>query len=155
MTFSSGVELFGRRLRLFALADRKQGGVESNGELSLPCQLGVFSCVDQKQLGLPLWRQARGIARLRLGSSAGYVESSDYTRLREISASYTLGERVVRRVGAKGASITASARNVKLWTKYTGTDPEAFESSGTDTPSSVGGVTGPPMYYMLRLNLNY
>jgi TonB-linked SusC/RagA family outer membrane protein len=155
MTLSAGVELLSRRLRVSVLADRKSGGVALNGELSLPCLLQVFSCMDQKRLDVPLWRQARGLSALRFAYQGSYVESTDFTRLREVSVSYDLGDAVSRRLGGRTVHLSAAARNIKRWTHWTGTDPEAFESSGGDVPSFFGGTSAPPMYYMLRLNFNY
>jgi hypothetical protein len=148
------VDLLNHRLRISALADRKAGGVASNGELSLPCLIR-FNCIDQRRTDLPLWRQARGLAQINFGYGGGYIESSDYTRLRELTATYTLSDGLARRIGAKGAGVTGAMRNVHLWTKWTGTDPESFESSGADVPSFVGGTSAPPLYYMLRLNITY
>lgn len=155
MAVTGALEVVNRKLRISTLVDRKAGGVALNGELSLPCLLQVFSCMDQKRLDTPMWRQARGVAALRYAYSGSYVESTDYTRLREIAMSLDLTDRLAKRIGARSLQITAAARNIARWTTWTGTDPEAFESSGSDVPVFVGGTSAPPMYFMLRLNLGY
>ena len=49
-----------------------------------------------------------------------------------------------------------TARNLKLWTKYRGTDPESgFNTTGgTEAPSEFQTV-GPPSYFIFRVNLGY
>jgi hypothetical protein len=44
-------------------------------------------------------------------------------------------------------------RNVKLWTAYTGVDPETdFTGSSGDSPSEFQTL-GPPTYFTFRFNL--
>ena len=50
-------------------------------------------------------------------------------------------------------SLTFSARNLHLWTSYTGTDPESNFSTG-DVQNDFA-TTAPPRYYIVRLNLHY
>ncbi|HEX8696637.1 MAG TPA: SusC/RagA family TonB-linked outer membrane protein [Longimicrobium sp.] len=58
------------------------------------------------------------------GAGAQWIEKADFVKLREISASYTLPSRFARRMGGEAVILTVSARNLKTWTDYTGTDPE-------------------------------
>jgi TonB-dependent starch-binding outer membrane protein SusC len=53
-----------------------------------------------------------------------WVEDGTFVKLRELSASYTLSSLGVRRVFADGVDLTLSGRNLKVWTKYSGYDPE-------------------------------
>ncbi|MFM9013799.1 MAG: hypothetical protein ACKORK_09545, partial [Gemmatimonadota bacterium] len=52
-------------------------------------------------------------------------QKGDFTRLRELSLTWTAPEAIATRLGAKSFSVTASGRNLLLWTKYPGLDPEA------------------------------
>ena len=52
-------------------------------------------------------------------------QTGDFTRLRELSVTWTAPEGIASRLGAKSFSVTASGRNLFLWTKYPGMDPEA------------------------------
>jgi TonB-dependent SusC/RagA subfamily outer membrane receptor len=52
------------------------------------------------------------------------VEKGDYMRWRELSLTYTLPASFIERTGANSISLTASARNLALWTGYSGIDPE-------------------------------
>ena len=45
-------------------------------------------------------------------------------RWRELSITYTAPNRFAARVGARDLALTLSGRNIALWSKYVGTDPE-------------------------------
>ena len=51
-------------------------------------------------------------------------------------------------------SLTFAARNLKLWTAYTGADPESNYNGNGDTQNDFA-TTSPPRYYTIRLNLHY
>jgi hypothetical protein len=53
-----------------------------------------------------------------------WVEDGSFVKLRELSASYTLGVAPVRRIFADGIDITVSGRNLWTHTDYSGYDPE-------------------------------
>jgi hypothetical protein len=61
-----------------------------------------------------------------------FLTKADFTKLREVSLTYTLPNALVSRVGLKGVSITAAGRNLAIWTKYSGADPE-LNFNGADT----------------------
>jgi hypothetical protein len=53
-----------------------------------------------------------------------WIEDGTFVKLRELSASYTLNTFGVQRFFADGVDLTLSGRNLKVWTKYSGYDPE-------------------------------
>ena len=53
-----------------------------------------------------------------------WIEDGSFVKLRELSASYTLDVAPVRRVFRDGIDLTVSGRNLAVWTKYSGYDPE-------------------------------
>ena len=53
-----------------------------------------------------------------------WIEDGSFVKLRELSASYTLDVAAVRRVFRDGIDLTVSGRNLAVWTKYSGYDPE-------------------------------
>ena len=60
-----------------------------------------------------------------LGTREHLMEDATFTRLREVSVAYTFGQPWVRdRLGLQSLDLRVSARNLKLWTDYTGSDPE-------------------------------
>ncbi|GAB3641300.1 SusC/RagA family TonB-linked outer membrane protein [Spirosoma arcticum] len=70
------------------------------------------------------WWQGRGSA----SNSASYkqfVEDGSVSRLREITLSYSLRSPAFRRITRlSNVDFSLTGRNLVLWTKYTGTDPE-------------------------------
>jgi outer membrane receptor protein involved in Fe transport len=66
------------------------------------------------------------------GTTMPFLTKADFTKLREVSLTYTLPNSVVSRVGLKGVSITAAGRNLAIWTNYSGADPE-LNFNGADT----------------------
>ncbi len=55
-----------------------------------------------------------------------YIEPGDFVKLRELSATYTLPGALLRGMGQRvqSASITLAMQNIKIWTNYSGSDPE-------------------------------
>jgi hypothetical protein len=48
-------------------------------------------------------------------------------RWRELSLAYTAAPRLAARVGARDLQLRLAVRNLMLWTRYPGTDPEINE----------------------------
>jgi hypothetical protein len=86
-------------------------------------------------------------------SQAGYLENGQFWRWREASAMLSLPQRFATRLRAQDASLVFTARNLHLWTKYTGTDPESNYSTG-DVQTDFETVA-PPSYFVFRLNLHF
>ena len=85
----------------------------------------------------------------------GYLERGDFVRLRELSATYTLPSMLFRRLGSvSGASVTLAMQNVKLWTNYSGADPEINAQSNAFSRQDF--LTLPnPKKTVLRFNFNF
>ncbi|MBU6367831.1 MAG: SusC/RagA family TonB-linked outer membrane protein, partial [Gemmatimonadetes bacterium] len=69
----------------------------------------------------------RGYRRL-LEPGLYQAESGDFLRWRELAVTYTLGQDFAKKLGFRDASITLAGRNLLLWTKYSGQDPESNEN---------------------------
>jgi TonB-linked SusC/RagA family outer membrane protein len=54
-----------------------------------------------------------------------YIEDGTYVRLKNISLSYNLPNRIITRLGLKQIKFNLSAQNLLTFTSYTGTNPEA------------------------------
>jgi len=52
------------------------------------------------------------------------MEEGDFLRLRELGLTYTASSALAAKVGARSMAISLSGRNLLLWTKYSGSDPE-------------------------------
>src|SRR5581483_10234512 len=59
------------------------------------------------------------------------IQDAGFFKLREVSISYTLPERLAAALRASAASVTLAGRNLHTWTKYKGLEPEANFISGS------------------------
>ena len=77
------------------------------------------------------------------GATLPDIVRADFVKLRELSIGYTLPNPVASRFGASAATLTFSARNLKIWklNGYPGLDPEVSFSNGT---SGTPGVAASP-----------
>jgi TonB-linked SusC/RagA family outer membrane protein len=52
------------------------------------------------------------------------VENADFIRWRELNLTYRVPPRLVERFGGRSLTLTVAGRNLALWTRYSGVDPE-------------------------------
>ena len=150
----NGIELFGRKLRLSTLFDYKGGFSVYNQTMQFYCS-NQPTCYEETNLSTPLWRQARVIAQRYASTKTniGYLENGQFWRWREASAALALPNSLASRLRARDASLVFTARNLHLWTGYTGVDPESNYSTG-DVQTDFETVA-PPTYFTFRLNLHF
>jgi len=156
VSITSGLELLKRRLRITMLGDYKGGSNLFNNESGFLCQQSV-SCPYISTLTASVYDQARALAyrdKAPLNTAWGFIEQLQFWRLREVSAAYNMPDRWARTLfrGAS-ASVNLAVRNLKVWTSYSGVDPEANYSQG-DTQATLL-TAGPPRYVTLKLNVRY
>ena len=88
------------------------------------------------------------------------AQDGSFLRWRELAATYNLGTSAAGRLGFRNASITLAGRNIFLWTKYPGLDPESNDngrgSSGTlaDNFQNASDAFGLPIPRRVSLALN-
>jgi hypothetical protein len=153
LSVSSSVDLFRGRLRVNSLFDHKSGYRVLNSEQQFLCQQAP-GCYGLTSYDAPLWEQARAIAQrfTPVLSQTGYIEDVSFWRIREVSVTYMLGEQWSQRfLRARDASITLAGRNLKIFTDWTGADPEQNYSQG-DTQSTLL-TAGPPTYFTVRVTV--
>ena len=63
------------------------------------------------------------------------VSDGDFLRFRELQITYNAPRTIAGKVGARSMAFTLSGRNLALWTKYQGVDPEV-------SYTGQGGQTG-------------
>lgn len=144
-----------RNLRINALIDHRGGFYNWNFTQEFRCTVSAFNtCPEVNDPHAPLVDQAAAIARLE-GSSWGYIQPGDFTKLRELSATLLLPSAWARRVNASGVSLTVAGRNLHTWTKYKGFDPELNSQSPTGF-STTDFLTQPPLRtWTMRLDLSF
>jgi hypothetical protein len=77
-------------------------------------------------------------------------------KLREVSASYTLPENWLKRVGVSRAVVTLAGRELHTWTDYRGVDPEVNAlASASNTLTYDQGVIPPLSQLVATINLTF
>jgi len=147
----TNVTLFGK-VQLSALVDIKRGGQIWNGTKGaltnfgthtatlnrgqtvtfgkdyMPAHPGASGAVGGPGVGVPVvigqsWYQGLGSGFNPV--SAQFVEDGSYSKLREVSISYTLeNPGFLRGAGLSSVDLRLAGRNLHTWTKYSGIDPE-------------------------------
>ena len=155
IVFQNGFDFFNKRLRLVGQMDYKGGFKVLNLTERFRCS-DFRNSEDRNDPTISLERQARCVA-VQAGANQtqiGYMEDGDFLRLRELSLTGRVPESLTRRLrGVSSLNVTLAARNLALWTDYTGIDPEASYGQG-DVQQNF--LTQPPLRtYSLRVNLGF
>ncbi|TVP48494.1 MAG: SusC/RagA family TonB-linked outer membrane protein [Gemmatimonadales bacterium] len=105
--------------------------------------LDPASTVEQRVAAAETW--VRDLQALSPYDGLNEIHEADWLRLREVSLTYRAPAAWAERVGAANLSITAAGRNLALWTKFPGTDPELETApgdggGGVDSNFNVGTV---------------
>jgi hypothetical protein len=118
-----------RNLRAYALVDFKTGFYKLDGNMRSRCAIFV-RC---RENFYPLEFDPKKIAGLQSNGQLVdyYINNSGYTKLREVSLSYTLPAIRTRWANFNRAVVTLAGRNLYTWTDYPGLEPEAFFLGGT------------------------
>lgn len=116
------------RFSLYTLVDFKRGYKKLDGNRRVRCHLFI-ECREN------YFPKEFSPAIVGAVSSSAYisdlVNDASYTKLREISLSYSLPQSFASRLGASRAQLSIAARNLHTWTNYTGLEPEASFQGGT------------------------
>ena len=156
-TLVNGFDLFKKQLRVQSMWDWRSGGRWYNNTERIRCTRP--NCSGRLNLNAEFVDQATNIAANEHPARTldGFLQSGAFVRLREVSAQWTVSSSLAKRlVRGRSLSLVVSARNLKLWTKYRGTDPESGfnTTNGTDAPSEFQTV-GPPSYFITRINIGF
>jgi TonB-dependent SusC/RagA subfamily outer membrane receptor len=131
--------LFDGHVRVSSLFDWQRGGIQRDN-LSARCAVSG-QCVAPFLTSTPLVEQARFVS----SCDGCFIVSSDFTRWRELSVTADVPSRIVQQFRLDRASMSVQVRNLMLWTKWTGPDPESVPGLGTvGTFSALNGGTGIP-----------
>jgi TonB-linked SusC/RagA family outer membrane protein len=151
---TNGFDFLDGKLRLSGMLDYKGGHKVYNNSERIRCA-SRLNCEGLISPNASLFEQARTIMVREhpTRSVGGFIEDGDFIRFRELSLTYNMPEHLAARFfRGRSLGVTLAARNLGIiWTKYTGTDPEAFGTTG-DAPSSFQAFA-PPRYLTFRLNL--
>jgi TonB-linked SusC/RagA family outer membrane protein len=134
------------RLRLYAMIDFQRGFKKTDTNYEQMCQV-FAACLEninpEKYSPIQVAHAQNGSGQLQ----DFYITSGNFAKLREVSLTFDAPTRSVRYVGAKSIAVTLTARNLHMWTKYTGLDPE--NSVNTDGGMSRNLATDQTEYPQL------
>lgn len=87
-----------------------------------------------------------------------YIEDGSYFRLSNVSLTYSIPPKFARKISMKTMKVTFSARNLWVWTKYSGYDPDVNSVSGDYAdliPGLDNGSYPRSRSYMVSLNFGF
>jgi len=155
-TFTPGVDLFKHRVRIQSLFDWRGGNRYYNNTERIRCTRP--NCNGRFNPNASFEEQAMVVAAIYAPQKTldGYMQPGAFVKWRELSATLELPPQMFSRLGARNASLVFAGRNLHLWTRYRGTDPESdyTATSGNDTPNEFQTFAAPTIY-QLRINLGF
>jgi hypothetical protein len=158
LTAMPGVDVANRMVRVTALFDYRGGNRYYNNTERIRC-VSRQNCNGLMNPNASLEEQAMVVATRDHPSKTldGFFQPGSFAKLREISATVIAPEALLARLrGARNASFTFSARNLKTWTNYRGVDPETdFTASETSNVPQDFQTVGPQSYFIFRFNVGF
>ena len=125
--FSPSVTLW-NRLRVEGLFDFKTGYKKLDGNTRVRCTIFI-RCIENFR---PLQGNPITVAEIQTGGIPDfYINDAKFMKLRQLTASYTLPEQWVEKIGASRAIVSLTGRNLFTWTSYPGLEPEAMFLGGS------------------------
>jgi TonB-linked SusC/RagA family outer membrane protein len=159
LSLGTGLTVLHGRLRLSTLFDYRGGNKLDVGDVAGFQSLYPLNQAEQNVQGSNLALQARSVAyAIALSSNNLDEENADFIRWREASISYSLPTSWMRSVHARSLSLVLLARNLALWTKYGGLDPEAIMTAQYgQSPDFVYANDPQPLqrYVSVRINAGF
>ncbi|MGQ0642950.1 MAG: response regulator [Gemmatimonadaceae bacterium] len=153
LTVTPTLGLLQNKLRVTAQVDHKGGMRKLNNTLRHQCQ-GGQSCRGLYDKDAPLADQAAAIAA-NANVFTSFYDDGAFTRFRELGVTYQLPDAWAQRLRASRLSVTGTGRNLAVWTKYGGVDPEATVGN-SDTRGNEEFFSTPPLrVFTLRANLSF
>jgi TonB-linked SusC/RagA family outer membrane protein len=160
LTVTPNLSLFNGLLRLSSMFVYKGNFIQTNfTELNKCASFGSCKARNDPNATLAEQRPYAGFAGPTL-TYAGYAEDGTFTRWAEASVVWDMTRSFRNQFGSRTATLTFSARNLALWTNYSGLDPEV--TANPDLTGNFGtvwdlGYDNPvsplPRYFILRLTL--
>jgi TonB-linked SusC/RagA family outer membrane protein len=154
LSTTAALGLWKDALRLSAELDHHTGFVRLNGVGFQACALSAVCGATAQRGEETLELQAATQAYAKASTDYGFINDGTFTRLREVSATIRIPDRFLAALRSRGGSLSLSGRNLKLWSKWQGTDPETSQTTGLDQPYA-STVPPPTRYFIARVNLSY
>ena len=163
LTVAQTLSFFSGQLALRAQVDYRGGFYLLDIENDAKCS--VNACRAAVDPDVPIAQQIGYASLQTFGSTnAAYWENASFARLRELSLTYKLPRRVVTALHGRSAALTVAGRNLFIWTRYRGADPEAAGANNSSNNNSANGAIGayndaggviPARYWTARVTLDF
>lgn len=151
--FTAGLTVF-RNLRLNTLVDFKSGYKKLDGNRRVRCNLFSQCRINY----FPQEFDPRQVAEAQGGTSYAtfLITDASYTKLREVSATFTLPADWASLARLSRASVSLAGRNLYTWTGYQGLEPEAtFNGGGRGFGQWEQNVMPQLMQFVATFNLTF
>jgi TonB-linked SusC/RagA family outer membrane protein len=156
-TLSIVLGLLDRRVRVSALLERTSGFTQLD-PYRCPSNSFVTACRELVDWNTPLEVQARMLSAMLFNGSP---QPGDFTRLQEVTVALDLPARLTRLARLQSVTVAVSGRNLALWSKFTGPDPNVRGPNGNDIAAynvlGGGGASGIPLSrsYSFRVTIAF
>lgn len=158
VTLNSGVSVFNYQLRIAAQVDYRGGFKIQNGLRSFAEEVPSGAVLNDPHASLA--DQARAVEQSHVIAplTNAYFDDGTFVRWRELAVTYFLADRFTRALHMHASSVTFLGRNLALWTRYTGADPEVMNVGSAfvgGPPDGVFDLGGTPQVrsWAVRVNL--
>jgi TonB-linked SusC/RagA family outer membrane protein len=155
MALNPRLELLHRKLAIAMQFDHKEGMIKYNNTLRHQCSPGGQSCQGLYNIASGLDWQAKAQADNTFSDYRGMYENGKFTRLREVSVSYQLADKLAAKVHASRALFVVTGRNLAVWTPFSGVDPESTVGNSDSSGNEEYFATPPLRQFTVRLNLTF
>lgn len=156
LSVTTALILMEGRLTVSSQFDHRGGFLQRNLPEANRCSPNIADCRAANDPNASLASQAAKVALNSFNSRWGYGEDGSFTRLRELAISAHLPASWLSRFNVKAATISVAGRNLLLFTRYTGYDPETNGNIGlAGFGEGFNDGSGPPQsrYWLLRFTL--
>lgn len=146
------------RFHITTMIDVKNGQKKMDGNTRVRC--GIFGRCKEN-FPSEFAAEVDSIRTVESNSSSQLVDflitNASYARWRELTLTFDVPNRFAQRAGASRASLSASGRNLALWTPYQGFEPEAMFLGGTRGGNVAWEQTTLPQLrtWLFTLNLTF
>jgi TonB-linked SusC/RagA family outer membrane protein len=146
---------FKGRIRLGGQFDYRGGHIIDNSIENFRCT-PVFNCRGLYDRRAPLEEQARAAAVVNEGADVfAFFEPGWFIKLREVSLTYNVPERIAAAFRTSRMSVSISGRNLWTITDYSGVDPEVNAFAQDNFASSDFESQPQVRYWIVRLNVGF
>jgi TonB-linked SusC/RagA family outer membrane protein len=137
LSFSNTLTLL-KNFHIYALLDHKGGYYVFNQQERNRCQVANDNCARVQLMAMrfpvtaedTVLNRELAVYRSTSNVSPEWIEKADFVKLRELSFTFDLPRTLVERARAASGTFMVSGRNLKVWSDYSGVDPEVNSYGG-------------------------